>query len=85
MQNAADAHLSAHGDDAEMFALAPVSLWLEDYSGLKQLFATWRHAGVPDLRAYLLDESVTELAFELESRPNLAFVPLQGLAALLAT
>jgi len=37
------------------------------------------------LRAYLLDESVTELAFELESRPNLAFVPLQGLAALLAT
>ena len=56
MQNAADAHLSVHGDDAEMFALAPVSLWLEDYSGLKQLFATWRHTGVPDLRAYLLDD-----------------------------
>ena len=31
------------------------------------------------LRAYLLDESVTELAFELESRPNLAFVPLESL------
>ena len=57
MQNAADAHLSAPGDDAEMFALAPVSLWLEDYSGLRQLFATWRHAGVTDLRAYLLDDS----------------------------
>ena len=28
------------------------------------------------LRAYLLDESVTELAFELDNRPNLVFVPL---------
>jgi diguanylate cyclase (GGDEF)-like protein len=44
------------GDDAEMFELAPVSLWLEDYSGLKQLFAAWRHAGVTDLREYLLDD-----------------------------
>jgi diguanylate cyclase (GGDEF)-like protein len=44
------------GDDAEMFELAPVSLWLEDYSGLKQLFAAWRHAGVSDLREYLLDD-----------------------------
>ena len=43
-------------DDAEMFELAPVSLWLEDYSGLKQLFAAWRHAGVTDLRDYLLDD-----------------------------
>ena len=43
-------------DDAEMFELAPVSLWLEDYSGLKQLYAAWRHAGVTDLREYLLDD-----------------------------
>jgi hypothetical protein len=38
-----------------MFALAPVSLWLEDYSGLRQLFA----AGASrrdDLRAHLLDD-----------------------------
>ena len=55
MQNSADATLSAH-DDAEMFALAPVSLWLEDYSGLKRLFAEWRQAGVTDLRAHLLDD-----------------------------
>ena len=53
MQNSARA---VHSDDAEMFALAPVSLWLEDYSGLKRLFASWRHAGVQDLRAYLLDD-----------------------------
>ncbi len=36
-----------------MFELAPVSLWLEDYSALKQLFDAWRAAGVVDLRAYL--------------------------------
>jgi len=35
------------------------------------------------LGAYLLDESFTELTFELESRPNLAFVPLESLATLL--
>ncbi len=37
----------------EMFELAPVSLWLEDYSGLKQLFDRWREDGVTDLRAWL--------------------------------
>lgn len=38
-------------DDAEMFDLAPVSLWLEDYSALKALFAQWRSDGVTNLRA----------------------------------
>ncbi|HWT29882.1 MAG TPA: diguanylate cyclase [Propylenella sp.] len=37
-----------------MFERAPVSLWLEDYSGLKELFAGWRQVGVTDLRAFLL-------------------------------
>ena len=45
---------AAINDDAEMFALAPVSLWLEDYSGLKHLFAQWRRDGVIDLRAHLV-------------------------------
>ena len=43
-------------DDATMFELAPISLWLEDYSGLKQLFGEWRRAGVTALRDYLLDD-----------------------------
>jgi diguanylate cyclase (GGDEF)-like protein len=43
-----------HDTYAEMFDLAPVSLWLEDYSGLRQLFDSWRGAGITDLRAYLL-------------------------------
>lgn len=36
-----------------MFELAPASLWLEDYSALKQLFDRWRAEGVTDLRSYL--------------------------------
>jgi diguanylate cyclase (GGDEF)-like protein len=43
-------------DDTEMFELAPVPLWLEDYSALKRLFAGWRRDGVTDLRAYLTDD-----------------------------
>lgn len=38
---------------AEMFELAPVSLWLEDYSALKALFERWRAQGVTDLQAHL--------------------------------
>lgn len=40
-------------DFAQMFELAPVSLWLEDFSGLARLFAQWRAEGVSDLRAHL--------------------------------
>jgi diguanylate cyclase (GGDEF)-like protein len=40
-------------DDAGMFDLAPVSLWLEDFSGVRRLFDAWRAAGVTDLAAYL--------------------------------
>lgn len=44
----------ADQDLAQMFELAPVSLWLEDFSGLAALFARWRAEGVRDLRAHLL-------------------------------
>lgn len=43
----------ARRNDAKMFELAPVSLWLEDYSGVKRLFEEWRSAGVVSLREYL--------------------------------
>ncbi|TFI19898.1 PAS domain-containing protein, partial [Herbaspirillum sp. 3C11] len=39
--------------NAEMFELAPVSMWLEDFSGVKKLLDAWREAGVTDLRSYL--------------------------------
>ncbi len=45
-----------HRDDAGTFELAPVSLWLEDYSRVKAQFEEWRRAGVISLRDYLLDD-----------------------------
>ncbi|MCB5176512.1 sensor domain-containing diguanylate cyclase [Microvirga lenta] len=47
---------SEHGNYAEMFELAPVSLWLEDFSGVKQLLDEWRRAGVTDLRGHLNED-----------------------------
>lgn len=47
-------------DFEHMFELAPVSLWLEDYSALKQLFDRWRAEGVTDIRAYF-DEDPARL------------------------
>ncbi|SMG59138.1 sensor domain-containing diguanylate cyclase [Paraburkholderia susongensis] len=43
-------------EDAGMFELAPVSLWLEDFSGVRALFDEWRAAGVTDLRAHFADD-----------------------------
>jgi hypothetical protein len=42
-------------DHDEMFALAPISLWLEDFSGVKALFDDWRKHGVTDLREHFRD------------------------------
>jgi len=36
-----------------VFNLAPVALWLEDYSDVKALFDVWRRAGVTSLRDHL--------------------------------
>ncbi|MDB5731536.1 MAG: diguanylate cyclase, partial [Variovorax sp.] len=41
-------------DFESMFDLSPVALWLEDYSGLKQLFDRWRSEGVVVLVAHLI-------------------------------
>jgi diguanylate cyclase (GGDEF)-like protein len=45
--------MSSSTDFESMFQIAPISLWLEDYSGLKQLLEGWRGAGVVDLVAHL--------------------------------
>ena len=39
--------------ETEMFDLAPVSLWIEDYSGVRALFQEWRAENVTDIKAYL--------------------------------
>jgi diguanylate cyclase (GGDEF)-like protein len=43
-------------DDAAMFTLAPVSLWLEDYSGVKRQIDSWREAGVVSPREFLMED-----------------------------
>lgn len=48
--------LSSNTDFEHMFELAPVSLWLEDYSALKALFDQWRSEGVTDIRAHLAQD-----------------------------
>ncbi|MFN3987860.1 MAG: diguanylate cyclase domain-containing protein [Rhodocyclaceae bacterium] len=43
------------GDDLafrDLFELAPISLWLEDFSGIKALFNEWRAAGISDVDTY---------------------------------
>jgi diguanylate cyclase (GGDEF)-like protein len=44
-------------DTADMFDLAPVSLWLEDFSAVREQFEQWRAHGVTDLRAYLEEDA----------------------------
>ena len=44
---------STSADFEHMFDLAPVSLWLEDYSAVRALFAQWRAQGVVDVAAHL--------------------------------
>nr|WP_232829024.1 diguanylate cyclase [Simplicispira lacusdiani] len=48
--------LSSGADFEHMFDLAPVSLWLEDYSALKRLFDVWRADGVTDLLAHFAED-----------------------------
>ena len=43
-------------DDLDMFDLAPVSLWLEDFSGVRHLFDEWRAAGITDLAGHFRDD-----------------------------
>ncbi|CUA94993.1 sensor domain-containing diguanylate cyclase [Thiomonas bhubaneswarensis] len=53
---------------ADLFELAPVSLWVEDFSALRELFDQWRAQGVSDLRAWLQDrpERVAECAARIK-------------------
>lgn len=39
--------------DADIFELAPVAMWIEDFSEIRTQFDLWRAQGVEDLRAFL--------------------------------
>jgi len=49
-----EASSTTDNDDIHMFDIAPVSLWLEDYSGVRHQLEQWRSEGITDLRAFLL-------------------------------
>lgn len=55
-------------DEALMFELAPVSLWLEDFSAVHELFQQLRSSGVTDLLAWLdeVPERRTECARRIQ-------------------
>jgi diguanylate cyclase (GGDEF)-like protein len=42
--------------DADIFDLAPVSLWLQDFGGVLPLFAAWRAAGVESLAEFFAED-----------------------------
>ncbi len=42
--------------EEQVFDLAPVAMWIEDFSGVKAFFDKWRAEGVQDLRAYLKED-----------------------------
>ncbi|MGA3248747.1 MAG: histidine kinase, partial [Paraburkholderia sp.] len=77
-------------DDSEMFELAPVSLWLEDFSGVRTLFDTWRAEGVTDLRAHFAGhpERVAQCAHSIRvikvNRKTLDLFEADSLATLTA-
>ncbi|BCP55418.1 diguanylate cyclase [Kaistia sp. 32K] len=54
--------------DGQIFDIAPVSLWEEDYSGLKALFEDWRNAGVVDLERFLREDVTRVTACSAEIR-----------------
>lgn len=44
--------MSSHPEN-QFFELAPIAMWLEDFSGVKALFDGWRAQGVTDIRSFL--------------------------------
>jgi hypothetical protein len=62
---------------ADHFDVEPVSLWREDYSGLKALFDPWRAQGVVDLAA--LRDSEGQLRLFTSQLPGMLFRVHMGL------
>ncbi|MGC9185836.1 MAG: sensor domain-containing diguanylate cyclase [Thiomonas sp.] len=83
-------HPSPQDALSDMFELAPVSLWVEDFSALRALFEQWRSAGVTDLRAWLRadPQRVTECSARIQvlrvNRRTLELFEARDLAHLVA-
>lgn len=42
--------------DSDLFHLAPIAMWIEDFSEVKKLFDRWRSEGVRDIRGFLRED-----------------------------
>jgi len=42
--------------EADVFNLAPVAMWIEDFSDVKRQFDIWRAQGITDIRSYLRED-----------------------------
>ena len=42
--------------DSQFFDLAPIAMWLEDFSEVRALFESWRAEGVEDIRGFLAED-----------------------------
>lgn len=42
--------------ESDIFNLAPIAMWIEDFSGVRALFDNWRAEGVTDIRAFLQED-----------------------------
>ncbi|MBN9138845.1 MAG: histidine kinase, partial [Phyllobacterium sp.] len=48
--------LNLHQDEIDAFDLAPISLWLEDFSDVRKFFDSLRQTGVDDITSYLRED-----------------------------
>ena len=42
--------------ESDIFNLAPIAMWIEDFSGVQALFDDWRSKGVTDIKAFLRED-----------------------------
>jgi diguanylate cyclase (GGDEF)-like protein len=48
--------MTSIADSANIFQLAPIAMWIEDFSEVQTLFSKWRAEGVDDIAAYLRED-----------------------------
>jgi diguanylate cyclase (GGDEF)-like protein len=48
--------MSIDSMDFTIFDLAPVAMWIEDFSGVRRQFDLWRQQGVTDIRTFLRED-----------------------------
>ncbi len=48
--------MTSIASDLDIFDLAPIAMWVEDFSGVAAQFEGWRQAGVTDIRSFLKED-----------------------------